>query len=461
MCNFAIESAQSLRMQGKDLTKGNLVTVMMEFSIPYLCACFLQLLYSMADLYFVGKFCDVSTITAVTIGGQVMHMLTVMIVGMAMGCTVCLARAIGAKRYLEASTTIGNTISLFMILSLPLTLLLVLCSEGIAHLMATPQEALCHTITYLKISFIGIPAIVGYNVMAAIYRGLGDSKSPMYFIAIACLCNILLNYLFIAQFNMGGAGAALATILSQCISVAIAIITILIKNKGMNLQKVDFHLKKRITSKLLQIGTPIALQDGFIQVSFIIITIIANCRGLVDSAAVGIVERVIGILFLVPSTLLSTVSAVSAQNLGSGLLERARLTLRYSIIIAITFGTVASIIFQFISKDVVAIFTTDPRVIISGEQYLMAYVWDCVLAGIHFCYSGYFCAQGKSVLSFIHNAISIVVARIPLAYLASITFPTTLYPMGLATLTGSLLSVIICAHFYRHYSHISFKNQFG
>ena len=431
-------------MQGKDLTKGNLMTVMMEFSIPYLCACFLQLLYSIADLYFVGNFCDVPTITAVTVGGQVMHMLTVMIVGMAMGCTVCLARAIGAKRYLEASITIGNTISLFMILSLPLTLLLVLCSEGIVHLMATPQEALSHTITYLKISFIGIPAIVGYNVMA---------KSPMYFIAIACLCNILLNYLFIAQLNMGGAGAALATILSQCFSVAIAIITILIKNKGMNLQKADFKLKKRVTNKLLQIGTPIALQDVFIQVSFIIITIIANCRGLIDSAAVGIVERVIGILFLVPSTLLSTVSAVSAQNLGSGLLERARLTLRYSIIIAITFGTVASIIFQFISKDVVAIFTTDPRVIISGEQYLMAYVWDCVLAGIHFCYSGYFCAQGKSVLSFIHNAISIVVARIPLAYLASITFPTTLYPMGLATLIGSLLSVIICAHFYRHYSH--------
>ena len=403
-------------MQGKDLTKGKLMNVIMGFSIPYLCACFLQLLYNMADLYFVGKYCDVADITAVTIGGQVLHMLTVMIVGMAMGSTVCLARTIGAKHDDEASATIGNTVTLFMALSVPLTLGLVFCTEAIANVMATPPEALVPTITYLKISFIGIPAIVGYNVLAAIFRGLGDSKSPMYFIAFACLCNILLNYLFIGCLDMGAAGAALATILSQCFSVAVAIIAILKKKSGITLAKTDFKLKKRITHKLLQIGTPIALQDGFIQVSFILITIIANCRGLVDSAAVGIAERVIGILFLVPSALLSTVSAVSAQNLGSGLQERARLTLRYSIIIAITFGTISSIIFQFISKDVVAIFTSDPSVIISGEQYLMAYVWDCVLAGIHFCYSGYFCAYGKSVLSFIHNAIAIVVARIPLSY---------------------------------------------
>ncbi|MGM9868982.1 MAG: MATE family efflux transporter [Sodaliphilus sp.] len=426
----------------------------MGFSIPYLCACFLQLLYSMTDLYFVGKYCDVPAITAVTIGGQVLHMLTVMIVGMAMGCTVCLARAIGAKHDNEASATIGNTITLFMALSLPLTLALVFCTEAIANVMATPKEALGPTITYLKISFISIPAIVGYNVLASIFRGLGDSKSPMCFIALACVCNVLLNYLFIGCLNMGAAGAALATILSQCFSVAIAIIAILKKNSGTTLAKSNFKLNQRITHKLLQIGTPIALQDGFIQVSFILITIIANCRGLVDSAAVGIVERVIGILFLVPSALLSTVSAVSAQNLGSGLQKRAHLTLRYSIIIAITFGTLSSIIFQFISKDVMSIFTSDPRVIISGEQYLMAYVWDCVLAGIHFCYSGYFCAYGKSVLSFVHNAISIVVARIPLAYLASISFPTTLYPMGIATLAGSLLSVIICIYFYRHITQV-------
>ena len=161
-------------------TTGSVLKNVVFFSLPYLLSYFLQTLYGMADLFIIGQYEGVASTTAVSVGSQVMHMLTVMIVGMAMGCTVCLARAIGAKRYLQASTTIGNTISLFMILSLPLTLLLVLCSEGIAHLMATPLEALSHTITYLKISFIGIPAIVGYNVMAAIYRGLGDSKSPMY-----------------------------------------------------------------------------------------------------------------------------------------------------------------------------------------------------------------------------------------------------------------------------------------
>lgn len=437
-------------MQGKDLTKGNLMNVIVGFSIPYLISCFLQLLYSMADLYFVGKYCDVPSITAVTIGGQVMHMLTVIIVGMAMGCTVTLAKAIGAKKNDEASSTIGNTITLFMLLSFALTGILFFANEGIVSLMATPSEAVGGTIDYLRISFIGIPAIVAYNIMASIFRGLGDSRSPMYFIAIACVCNVVLDIYFIGNLDMGPSGAAWATILSQAISVVVSLGVILFRGtRKLGVTKAHFSLKKHTTSEILRIGTPIALQDGFIQVSFITITIIANCRGLIDSAAVGIVERIIGFLFLVPSALLSTVSAVSAQNIGAGLFERARRTMRYSIIIAVSFGAVTTILFQFVSADVVSWFTTDQRVIISGEQYLKAYVIDCIFAGIHFCYSGYFCACGRSIISFAHNSISIVTARIPLAYLASITFPTTLYPMGIATVTGSLLSVFICIYLYR------------
>lgn len=195
-------------MQGKDLTKGNLMNVIVGFSIPYLISCFLQLLYSMADLYFVGKYCDVPSITAVTIGGQVMHMLTVIIVGMAMGCTVTLAKAIGAKKNDEASSTIGNTITLFMLLSFALTGILFFANEGIVSLMATPSEAVGGTIDYLRISFIGIPAIVAYNIMASIFRGLGDSRSPMYFIAIACVCNVVLDIYFIGNLDMGPSGAA-------------------------------------------------------------------------------------------------------------------------------------------------------------------------------------------------------------------------------------------------------------
>ena len=205
--------------------------------------------------------------------------------------------------------------------------------------------------------------------------------------------------------------------------------------------------------KLLGIGVPVALQDGLIQVAFIVITVIANKRGLTDAAAVGIVEKIIGFLFLVPSSMLSAVSALGAQNIGAGKPERAKQTLRYAIFIAFGFGVVMSIIIQFTADPIVALFTDKSaadgaEVIRLGGEYLRGYILDCALAGIHFCFSGYVCACGKSGLSFLHNILAVVFARVPGAYLTSKWFPTTLLPMGLATATGSLLSVIICVIAY-------------
>ena len=196
--------------------------------------------------------------------------------------------------------------------------------------------------------------------------------------------------------------------------------------------------------KLLQIGVPVALQDGFIQVSFVIITIIANRRGLTDAAAVGIVEKIIGFLFLIPSSMLSTVSTLGAQNIGAGKPERVRLTLRYAAMIACSFGIAVVILIQFIAEPLVGLFTPDAAVAAAGGQYLRGYILDCCFAGLHFCFSGYFCAIGRSELSFLHNITAVVLVRVPGAYLMSKWFPTTLLPMGLATAAGSLLSVIIC-----------------
>lgn len=195
---------------------------------------------------------------------------------------------------------------------------------------------------------------------------------------------------------------------------------------------------------ILKIGIPVALQDGFIQIAFIVITIIANRRGLSDAAAVGIVEKIISVVFLVPSTMLSTVSALSAQNIGAGKHERAASTLRYTIFMVVGFGLVVSVAIQFAGSAIVGMFTEDAQVILLGSQYLRAYIWDCVFAGVHFCFSGYFCAYGLSGISFLHNVLSIVLVRIPGAFFASKYFADTLYPMGLAAPCGSLLSVVIC-----------------
>lgn len=428
----------------RDLTSGSVFKNIVFFSLPYLLSYFLQTLYGMADLVIIGRFSGVENITAVSIGSQVMHMLTVMIVGLAMGSTVTIGKAIGAKRKEEAARTIGNTVTLFMGVAIVVTVLLLALVKPIVAMMSTPTEAISGTVIYLTICFIGIPFITAYNIISSIFRGLGDSKSPMYFIAVACFVNIVLDLIFIGGFHLGAAGAALGTVLSQTTSVIIALGVILKKQTGISLKREDFKPQKITMEQILKIGIPVSLQDGFIQISFIIITIIANRRGLNDAAAVGIVEKIIGVVFLVPSTMLSTVSALSAQNIGANKHDRASLTLRYAVMIAVGFGFIVSVVTQFVGTNLVSMFTSDAQVIVLGDQYLRSYIWDSMIAGVHFSFSGYFCAYGLSGISFLHNVLSIVFVRVPGAFLASKYFPHTLFPMGLAAPAGSLLSVIVC-----------------
>lgn len=428
----------------RDLTTGSVFKTILYFSLPYLLSYFLQTLYGMADLFIIGQYCGVKSTTAVSIGSQVMHMLTVMIVGLAMGSTVMIGRAAGAKEKEKVNRAVGNTAVLFMSLSIVCTVLLLLSVRAIVSVMATPEEAVDGLIWYLNICFIGIPFITAYNIISSVFRGMGDSKSPMYFIAVACAFNIVLDYLFIGVLGFGTAGAALGTTLSQTISVLVSFVVI--RKRGMipGLCRADFRPKKDVLGNILKVGVPVAIQDGFIQIAFIVITVFANRRGLSDAAAVGIVEKLIGILFLIPSSMLSTVSALSAQNIGAGRHDRARDTLKYATMIAVCFGLFASVVMQFMAEGAVGLFADDREVIRLGGQYMRGYVWDCIFAGVHFCFSGYFCAYGLSMISFIHNSISIVFARIPLAYLAAVYFTESLLPMGIAAPAGSFLSVVIC-----------------
>lgn len=392
-------------MVERNLTTGSVFKNVIIFSLPYLLSYFLQTLYGMADLFIIGQFEGVASTTAVSIGSQVMHMITVMLVGLAMGTTVSIGQAIGSKDKKRVAEGIGNTVILFMGVALVLMTVLLLLTKPIVTVMSTPQEAVMGTISYLTICFIGIPFITAYNIISAIFRGMGDSKSPMYFVAIACVANIVLDYVFIGGLHLGPAGAALGTTYAQVISVMISLV--------------------------------------------MIITIIANQRGLNDAAAVGIVEKIISFLFLIPSSMLSTVSALGAQNIGAGKRQRANETLRYAVMITVGFGIIVGIFMQFFASPVVALFTdasdaSGAEVVRLGGQYLRGYVWDCMFAGIHFSFSGYFCACGKSGISFLHNIIAITLVRIPGVYLTSTLFPDTLFPMGLATAAGSLLSAIIC-----------------
>jgi len=437
----------------RNLTTGSIFKNVVYFSLPYLLSYFLQTLYGMADLFIIGQYEGVASTTAVSIGSQVMHMITVIIVGLAMGSTVNIGQAVGGNDDKRTASCIGNTIALFMGLSVVLTAILLLLRRPIALAMSTPEQALEGTIDYLTICFIGIPFITAYNIISSIFRGLGDSKSPMYFIAVACAANIGLDYVFMGTMHLGPAGAALGTTLSQAISVVVSILVVRRTTAGITLRKEDFKPRKDIMGGLLRIGIPIAVQDGLIQVAFIVITIIANRRGLNDAAAVGIVEKIMSFIFLVPSSMLSTVSALGAQNIGAGKPERAKSTMRYGILITTCFGLAVVALMQLCADSFVALFTDASTgdgmtVVKMGGQYLRGYIWDCLFAGIHFCFSGYFCACGKSGLSFVHNIIAIALVRIPGVYITSKLFADTLFPMGLATAAGSLLSVLICLLMY-------------
>lgn len=429
----------------KDLTGENVFSNLLHFSLPYLLSCFLQTFYGLADLFITGRYNGTEAISAVSIGSQVTHMLTVIIVGLAMGTTVVISRAVGAKKTSQASRGIGNTVSLFAIFSIFVTILLILCVDSIIAAISTPAEAAAQTKSYLIICFAGVPFITAYNVISSIFRGLGDSKSPMYFVAAAGVINIFLDFLFIGPLGMGASGAALATIIAQALSVAFALLALRRHRLGIAVCPRDFHFEKTTLSSILKVGVPIAVQDGFIQISFLVITAIANQRGLTAAASVGIVEKIIGFLFLVPSAMLSSVSAIAAQNAGAGQHDQGLKVLRYGTGVCISFGLAVTLICQLWAEPLLGLFVRDDAAVIEmGSQYLRAYVLDCIFAGIHFCFSGYFCAYGKAFVSFAQNLLSILLFRIPVAYLASVFYPETLYPMGLAAPSGSLFSALVC-----------------
>ena len=433
-------------MKENNLTTGSVGKTLVTFALPYLLACFMQTFYGMADLFVVGLYNGSETTTAVSIGSQVMHMLTVVIVGLAMGSTVRIGRCVGAKDERAAARTVGASV-----FAVALTAALLFCRDLITRIMLTPEEAVGETAVYLGICFAGIPFITAYNVVSSVFRGAGDSRRPMYFVAAACVVNIVLDFVFIGGMGLGAAGAALGTVLGQAVSVFFALAMLKKRDLGFRVGREDIRADREVIPQILKVGVPIACQDGLIQVAFIVITVIANSRGLIAAAAVGIVEKLIGFMFLVPSAFLSAISAITAQNMGAGKPERARASLGYGLAITMCWGAFCAVYNQFFPGTLVGLFTRDGAVFAAGCDYMRSYAFDTFFAAVHFCFSGYFCGDQKSGISFLHNITSILLIRIPGAYLASVYFPDSLYPMGWAAPLGSLLSAFICVGFYVHY----------
>lgn len=431
-------------MKELDLTKGSVPKVLMQFAMPYLLANVLQALYGGVDLFVVGRFDDAASVAGVAIGSQVMQTVTGIILGLTAGITVLIGIATGARDEKKAAATIGSAVWLFAIIGAVLTLLMTVWHDTIATAMHTPPEAMTDTRHYLLICSLGIPFIIGYNVVFGIMRGLGDSRSPLYFVALACVINIVLDFVLVGGCHMRAAGAATATIASQGISFAAALCYLHRKGFRFPFTRRDIRLNGILSKRIIKLGTPIALQDALINISFLIITVIVNRMGVTASAALGVVEKLIVFAMLPPVAISSAVAAMTAQNYGAGLTDRMNRCLKSGIGMALVFGTAFCIYSQFLPETLMGIFTNDAPVIELGAEYLHGYSIDCIIVSFVFCINSYFSGQGNSLFPMVHSLIATFLFRIPLSWIFSHIAPTSLFPMGFAPPLATMVSLAIC-----------------
>ena len=378
-----------------------------------------------------------------------MQTITGIILGLTTGTTILIAMATGAKDDKKTANTIGTSIYFFALAAIILTSTMILLHEHIAEIMHTPEEAMTDTLHYILICSAGIPFIMGYNVACGILRGLGDSQSPLYFVALACVINIGFDFLLVGGFGMRAAGAAIATKFSQGVSFLAALCFLHRRGLHIKFGRENIKLNKSLSRRIVMLGAPIALQDALINISFLIITVIVNQMGVIASAALGVVEKIIVFAMLPPMAISSAVAAMTAQNYGAGLIERMRRCLWSGIGMALVFGVSVCLYSQFWPETLTGIFTRDADVIAMGATYLHGYSIDCVIVSFVFCINSYFSGQGNSWFPMIHSLISTFLFRIPLSWAFSHIDPTSLLWMGFAPPLSTMVSLLIC-FWYMH-----------
>lgn len=428
-------------------TQGKILKPLILFAFPVLLALFLQAMYGAVDLLIVGKFATSADVSAVSTGSQIMTTLTNLVSSFAMGTTILLGQQIGSGKKEEGGRSVGTAIIMFMIIAFILSVLMVLFSPQISTLMNAPQEAFNKTVDYIRICGGGMIVIVAYNLIGCIFRGLGDSKTPLITVMIACVFNILGDLFLCAGLHMGTKGAAIATVMAQVISVIISLFIISKKELPFTFNKHSLRIHKGYLFKMIGFGAPIALQDLLVSVSFLIILAIVNSMGVIASAGVGVAEKVCAFIMLISSAFMQSMSAFVAQNYGAGLMKRARKALHYGVIVSFCIGVLMFFLTFFHGSILAGIFASDPKVIQAAFDYLKAYAIDCLFTSIFFCYTGFYNGIGKTKFVMIQGILGAFCVRVPVSYFMSIQPHHSLFTIGLATPMSSLLQLILCLGF--------------
>ena len=398
-------------------TEGPVFQSLLRFAIPVLGALILQAAYGAVDLLIVGKFGNASSISAVGTGSSFMQMATFIITSLAMGSTVIIGHHIGEQKPKEAGNAIGTTIILFLIIAVIMTFVLEFAAGGIAHLLQAPAESFDKTILYIRICSAGIVIIIAYNVISGVLRGVGNANLPLLFVGIACVVNILGDLLLVGVFHMDVAGAAIATVFAQFVSVVCSVVVLRKQDMPIEFSREQCRIYKEELGKILNVGVPIALQETTVQISFLVVNSVINQMGLMPSAGYGIAQKIVSFIMLVPSSIMQSVSAFVAQNIGAGKKSRAW-------------------------KGFSSFFTNDSEVIAQSAAYLKGFSADCILTCVLFSSIGYFNGCGKSIPVMIQGITSAFCIRIPVSIIMSRLPETSLTYVGMATPITTVYGII-------------------
>ena len=436
-------------MEELSLVSGNIKRTLLKFALPFLGASFLQFLYGAADLMIVGRFADAAGISAVSTGSQVMQAITSLVTGLATGGTVLIGQYVGARRREDVRASIGTMFSLFTLIAIVLTLISALCTNAVVALMRVPAEAVIPARQYLFLCSCGILFITGYNMVSAILRGLGDSRRPMYFILIATVVNIAGDLLLVGVLGLGAAGAAIATITAQALSLILSLLVLRRRDFPFDFKRASFRLHRGRCAKLVSLGAPVAVQNVLVTISFLIITAIVNDIGLNESAAVGVVERIITFAMLAPSAFMAALAAMTAQNMGAGRPDRAGLSLKYGILFCLLCEGAMFILLQLSPILWMGLFSPDPAVIAHGALYLRTYSFDCITVSFVFCLNGFYSGCGRTGFTMVNNLVSTFAVRVPVVFFVSRIAGATLLHIGIGAPAASAVQIVIQLIYYR------------
>lgn len=430
--------------QTGNLTEGKIFTTLIKFAVPVFFTLFLQALYGGVDLLIVGQFAETADVSGVATGSMLLSTVTNVTTGLSMGITILVGERIGRGDRNGAGRAIGGGIFLFAVFGVVLTLVMLFGAETLASLLHAPEEAFAETVMYIRICGGGSLFIVAYNVLGAIFRGIGDAKTPLVTVLIACVINILGDLLLVEVFHLGAAGAAIATVAAQAVSVIVSLFLIRRKKLPFDFSGKYVRYTKEVVNTEIKLGAPVSLQELLVGISFLVIQTIVNTFGVVDSAGVGVAEKVCVFIMLVPSAYMQSMCAFVAQNRGAGNPRRAKKALGYGVASAFVVGVIMCFV-TFLHGDLLSsVFSKDPDVIAASHSYLKAYAIDCLLTPFLFCFTGYFNGCEKTFFVMLQGIIGAFCVRIPVAWMISRMAGATLFQIGLGTPASSLVQIILC-----------------